>query len=159
MKRLHFYKHQFVTVDRTLELYFQGCTIRCNGCQNSELWEKDSSHLVEVEDILDQIKDYVPIARVIHILGGEPMNQDYGTMTILLQKIRKMFSAKVPIYFFTGYTFTDEEVHDFYRFPQFRYVNAVKVGNYKEDELNINKAIDPVLGIALASLNQKGLKV
>lgn len=156
--KLYYYKHQFVTVDRTLELYFQGCDIRCHGCQNEALWEQDEEHLRDVSDILNELKDYVPIAKCIHILGGEPLKQDFDAMTAFLKELREMF-PNTPIYFFTGYNYNEATVHNFNSLPQFQYVDAVKVGSYREDALNISKHIDPVLGIALASTNQRGIRI
>lgn len=158
LNMLYYWKHQFVTVDRTLELYFQGCDIRCSNCQNQILWDQDSEHFKSIDSILNELKDYAPIAKSIHILGGEPLCQNFRAMTDLLKALKETF-PKSPIYFFTGNDMTEDDVHNFRLYPQFQYVDAVKVGSYREDCLNISKSIDPVLGIALASTNQRGIRI
>lgn len=158
MYKLYYYKHQFITVDRTLELYFQGCSIRCKDCQNSFLWDQDEECLKSYTAILSELKDYPPIAKAVHILGGEPLNQEDRTMTLFLKYLKDMF-PKTPVYLFTGYDLNEEAVNNFKIYPQFQYVDAVKVGPFDENDLNINKTIDPILGIALASNNQRGIRI
>lgn len=58
-------------------IYFSGCSIRCNGCHNTTLWEKSNGELMSCEDIITRVKKH-PFADSVVFLGGEPTDQqDY----------------------------------------------------------------------------------
>lgn len=83
-------------------LHFQGCSIRCRGCQNKHLWPRyggdGASGLAVAKSLLET---GLPIT----ITGGEPFDQA-GELSALLAYIR----ARAPgrhIVVYTGYTFDE----------------------------------------------------
>jgi anaerobic ribonucleoside-triphosphate reductase activating protein len=52
-----------------------GCSIRCPGCCNSDLFEKEIGELVEVADLIEKLKYRIGIIEGITITGGEPGDQ------------------------------------------------------------------------------------
>lgn len=55
-------------------IYFAGCSIRCPGCQNKELWERESGILMDIETVLEKINEN-DLAESVVFLGGEPTDQ------------------------------------------------------------------------------------
>ena len=76
--KLFYHKHQFVPKDRTLELYFTGCSIKCKNCQNYFLQERneENTRIISVQELISELQDYPSITRQVHILGGEPLEQN-----------------------------------------------------------------------------------
>lgn len=55
-------------------IYFSGCSIRCKGCQNKELWEKTNGTKLTLHEVKKEIDEH-PLAEAIVFLGGEPTDQ------------------------------------------------------------------------------------
>ncbi|MFH1253936.1 MAG: 4Fe-4S cluster-binding domain-containing protein [bacterium] len=55
-------------------IYFSGCSIRCKGCQNAILWERDLNTLKSMTYVLSKIKEN-KLADSVVFLGGEPTDQ------------------------------------------------------------------------------------
>jgi pyruvate-formate lyase-activating enzyme len=56
-------------------IYFQGCTIRCSGCHNSELWDANGGIEVSTFDVINKIKERLKHYKAIVYQGGEPTDQ------------------------------------------------------------------------------------
>lgn len=150
---LRYYKHQFVPFDRTLELYFVGCTNGCPGCQNEFLQNPDFEEAKELDavQIVQELMDYVDIARQVHILGGEPLEQDETAMTELLYLLKK--SGFKNIILFTGKNLEPEEITRDKNV--FEFVDFVKIGCYDSLFPNIENTPDELTGMVLATTNQR----
>jgi anaerobic ribonucleoside-triphosphate reductase activating protein len=83
-------------------VFFQGCSIRCPGCQNRHLWPTDGGQEMEVSEVARQL---VATGLPITISGGEPFDQAAG-LARLLWEIRLADSSRHVIVY-TGYTFED----------------------------------------------------
>lgn len=156
--KLYYYKHQFVPLDRTLELYFSGCSLRCSGCHNSFLQERTSENTrkVSVGDILCEIEDYVSIASQVHILGGEPLEQDHKALSLFLEELRKKGFKNIIL--FTGWDFPQSYLEK--EWDLFKHCDYVKTGHYDENQLNTSKTLIPDSpAFPLASKNQTFIKV
>lgn len=151
-----YFKHQFVSVDRTLELYFVGCSKKCPGCQNYDLQAPSgiAKHVSPI-DIINSILDYRKIAKQVHILGGEPLEQPENELKTLLCCMCSLGFKNIVL--FTGWNIALELITK--KHPIFGLVDFVKTGMYDENNLNVNKVKEPLLGLELASLNQKLYKV
>ena len=152
---LYYYKHEFVPNDMILELYFTGCSIRCKNCQNWFLQERtiDNTREVEAEDILREVSDYVEISTQVHILGGEPLEQDKNDLISLLSGLKRMGFKNVV--FFTGRRIDKDYIKE--NFDLFKYCDYVKGGEYDEtlkEENGIQTELFP-----LATRNQYLIKV
>lgn len=156
--KLYYYKHQFVPLDRTLELYFSGCSLRCSGCHNSFLQERTSKNTREISvgDILCEIEDYVSIASQVHILGGEPLEQDHKALSLFLEELKKKGFKNIIL--FTGWDFPQSYLEK--EWDLFKHCDYVKTGHYDENQLNTSKTLIPDSPtFPLASKNQTFIKV
>lgn len=153
---LALYKHQFISVDRTLELYFSGCSRKCPGCHNEELQTiTPGTVYYSPFGIVESLLDYIGIAKQVHILGGEPLEQPREPM-IEMCRLLKVYGFK-NIVLFTGYDIPENRITK--ETPVFKYIDFLKTGAYDENNLNAEKKKEPVLGLVLASNNQKVYKL
>lgn len=154
---LAYHKHQFTSVDRTLELYFAGCHHNCHNCQNKELQVQsiETCKWVTPIEICSSLFDYVEIAKQVHILGGEPLEQPAEAMHDLTYFLKYMGFKNIIL--FTGNKIPKEFITK--KNKIFEYVDYVKTGPYDERFLNTDKIPDKHTGIILATTNQKIYKV
>jgi anaerobic ribonucleoside-triphosphate reductase activating protein len=80
-------------------VWVQGCSLRCEGCWNSEMWSFKSNIVLSVNDIFEKINTEKGFIEGITILGGEPLEQT-DEIIELLQKCR---SESLTTMLFTGY--------------------------------------------------------
>ena len=151
-------KHQFVACDRTLEIYFVGCSNNCSGCQNYFLKERKNNPMCEwvsPEEILERLLDYADIAKQVHILGGEPLEQNLDAINKLCKLLKEVGFHDIIL--FTGLKIDPEQILKT-KIP-FEYVDYVKTGPYDPTQPNTDKVKDELTGIILATTNQKIYKV
>lgn len=156
--KLFYHKHQFIPKDRTLELYFTGCSIKCKNCQNYFLQERneENTRIISVQQLISELQDYPSITRQIHILGGEPLEQNLEVLSDLLKELRKMKFQNIIL--FTGYNINTQYVKE--KMFLFQYCDYVKTGNYDESQLNIEKTLIPGgPAFPLASKNQTFIEI
>lgn len=133
-----------------LEVFFAGCSMRCEGCFNEKLWDSKIGERMYAQEMVDKIRPYFPIAKQIHLLGGEPLEQDHGQLKLFLSQLRSAISLfgegrAIPIVLFTGKTFS-EVPRDFMKMADY-----VKIGSYDK---RLGESEETVLGFSLASANQ-----
>ncbi|WP_079709742.1 4Fe-4S cluster-binding domain-containing protein [Paraliobacillus ryukyuensis] len=109
MARLHQIKH--IDIENTYwgyatSLWFNGCSHRCDGCWNSETWERDYSLEIDNQSVINEtlvaLDEYFP--KDLSLLGGDPL-APYNvndTKEILESILKKRPSTKVLCW--TGYT-------------------------------------------------------
>lgn len=108
-------------------IWFSGCTLRCKGCMNKELWDRSSGKETAVKDLLSQIID--SNTKGVTYIGGEPLQQGEDLL-ILSKHIREL---GLDIVLFTGYEL--EELNEL----QKSIVNLSSViitGRYDESKRN-----------------------
>src|SRR5699024_3836178 len=58
-------------------LFMQGCLLRCQFCHNPDTWKMGDGKKITVEEILADIKDYLPFFQAskggVTVSGGEPL--------------------------------------------------------------------------------------
>lgn len=86
-------------------LWVSGCSIRCPGCHNSELWDFNKGYEF-TEETIDCIVSLVnnPNISGLTICGGEPLDQDISGKMDLLSLMRRIDK---PIWLYTGHTLGD----------------------------------------------------
>lgn len=80
-------------------IYFAGCSIRCPGCHNQELWEQENNQKTTTDDVFEALIVNMEIADYVCILGGEPLDQ-YPALVDLITKINEI---NVPVWLYTGH--------------------------------------------------------
>lgn len=78
-------------------VWFKGCTLRCKGCINPELWSSDPESLYEPTQLADLITN-----KEVTLLGGEPLQQGK-----ILEFIAELKRRGVGIILFTGYNLSE----------------------------------------------------
>lgn len=154
---LAYHKHQFSSVDRTLELYFAGCHHNCPDCQNKELQVQsiETCRWLTPIGVCAELFDYVGIAKQVHILGGEPLEQPVNAINELTFLLKELGFKNIIL--FTGSIIPKEFITKSNKV--FEHVDYVKTGPYDKTKPNIEKIPDTETGIILASTNQKIYKV
>ena len=83
---------------KRLLLFAQGCSIRCEGCINSHIWEFGCGKNITAEEILGICKENKVDGITLH--GGEPLDQ----ANEILQAVQLLKKNGFSVILFTGYT-------------------------------------------------------
>lgn len=102
-----------------IAIYFAGCSIRCPGCQNKQLWERESGVLMNIESVLQKIEEN-NLAESVVFLGGEPTDQ-IEFLIALCQQIKRHKAL------YTGREFEDLPP------PLIKELDMIICGPYRED--------------------------
>lgn len=90
-------------------VFVSGCSNKCKGCFNQELWDKDYGQEFTdetIKEILDSIDK--PYINGLSILGGDPL--EYYNLEMvdkLIVEFRKRFGFNKSIWMWTGYLLED----------------------------------------------------
>ncbi|WP_075063951.1 4Fe-4S single cluster domain-containing protein [Ornatilinea apprima] len=87
--------------ERTV-VFFQGCSIRCPGCQNVALWDPNSGDLYDEQDLARKLAHLAQPHGNVTISGGEPFNQVRG-LAFLVRELKHLGVKNIQVY--SGYTF------------------------------------------------------
>lgn len=85
---------------RRIGIWFQGCSIRCDGCMSRDTWAK-ARRKITVCEIIDRVQPWLEEADGITISGGEPFEQPEALME-LLEGLR--IAADTNIIAYSGFT-------------------------------------------------------
>ena len=85
----------------SFDIFFQGCSLGCDGCQNPELQDFVPGQYKE-EDVIEMVKENLLLLDYICLLGGEPLDQDLGSLRALINEIKSLTNVRVILW--TGYT-------------------------------------------------------
>ena len=83
-------------------IYFAGCAHKCRGCHNPQSWDMNGGYEVEVDYLLDLIKDD-EFANVT-FSGGDPLYQ-IDPVTELARRIKA--ETDKTIWCYTGFTYEE----------------------------------------------------
>ena len=83
-------------------VFTQGCSIRCEGCQNPNTWDPQSGLEISIDDI---VKDLLsnPLTNGLTISGGEPFDQAADCASLAAAAREK----GLGVWVFTGRTFEE----------------------------------------------------
>lgn len=85
-------------------LFTQGCTMRCNGCQNKHTWNINDGLEMSVKDIIKNIENNNQFIEGITLSGGDPIEQP-EEIALLIKSIRDKWNDKFTIMLYTGRTY------------------------------------------------------
>ena len=88
-----------------LALWVQGCTIRCPGCCNPEMFVADGGTAQPIDDVMARIAG-VPGIEGISVLGGEPFEQAEAVAEVA----RRTRERGLTVMVYSGYTLA--ELHE-----------------------------------------------
>lgn len=80
-------------------LHFQGCPIRCAGCQNQALWPEAGGRLGSPFFLAMRL---ATVGRPVTITGGEPFAQPAGLLALL--RYLRLIRPETHVIVYTGYT-------------------------------------------------------
>jgi len=83
-----------------LGVWFQGCSLRCEGCIASDTWPTRSSQMT-VEQVLATFADYRSRVDGVTITGGEPFEQPLA-LEALLRGIQSHLGDQVDVLVYSG---------------------------------------------------------
>lgn len=84
-------------------VWTQGCSIRCVGCFNPELWSSDGGRQMSTRDVAEVVLSSGSDG--VTFLGGEPFDQAEA-LSAIAETVQR---AGLSVMTFTGYTFADLE--------------------------------------------------
>lgn len=114
-----------------LVLFTQGCNHNCPGCHNPESHSFTGGYPMDIEEILDKIKEN-PLLDGLTLSGGEPFEQWEGC-SILAKEVKKLGLNVVT---YTGYTF--EEILKIEDFKSLLLETDILIdGKYKMEEKSL----------------------
>ena len=88
---------------KRLGIWFQGCSLRCEGCISVDTWATAKT-LIPIDEFMMALSSYLPLVDGITISGGEPFDQFDALLAIVAQLREK---TKVDILVYTGYSIED----------------------------------------------------
>lgn len=108
----------------SLTIWFSGCSMHCDGCQNTTLWDRDNGVEYEVDGLLiDPIVNECKSLDIdtVVLLGGEPLEQDIADLLKLVTELKR---NGLNIWLYTGKEFDEVPVviKD--------YCSVIKTGKY-----------------------------
>lgn len=85
---------------KRIGIWFQGCSIRCEGCISKDTWQHNTN-LINLKEIYFLLKDWIPTCDGITISGGEPFDQEEALLDLL--NFLRQFPLSILVY--SGYSF------------------------------------------------------
>lgn len=121
---------------RRLALWVQGCSLRCTGCVNPELWPAAGGRKINLEQLAVAILDVSASYDGITITGGEPFDQ-YEPLIAFCSFLKQ--KKDINILVFSGYTINQL----IEKFPDKLFLNCINHlidGPYLH-QLNVKKTL------------------
>ncbi len=60
---------------RRIGIWFQGCSLACDGCLSRDTWMQSSRNEIALTDLVREVRRHIPLSNGITISGGEPFQQ------------------------------------------------------------------------------------
>lgn len=139
---------EFYMKHNALVIAISGCNGNCEGCCNPEVknFELGEDFRTFYDDITEKIKTFDRMIKNIHIIGGEPLDND---IIMLRELLIFLVQFDKPIWLFTRYGLDDID-------ENIKYLcDYIKTGEYDNTKLgNVE-----YYGVTLATTNQKIHKI
>jgi len=58
-----------------LDVFFQGCSLRCKGCQNPDLQDLNGGFDLDTNEVIEHLKKHKNFYQALVFVGGEPLEQ------------------------------------------------------------------------------------
>lgn len=86
-------------------VFVQGCRQACPDCHNPDTWDETGGRLVEVAEIVAQIREKADLIDGITLSGGEPFLQTPACLELVRSVQEQIPQLSVLVY--SGYTFEE----------------------------------------------------
>ena len=117
--------------NKRLGIWVQGCSLHCNVCINTDVWDHAGGESVDVLSLFNWILLKAEAFEGITITGGEPFEQ-YEQLMAFLHLIKA--KTKLDVCCFSGYYL--HELYSMFPDKQFtRYIDYLIDGRFSEKEL------------------------
>ncbi len=113
-------------------IWVQGCSLRCSGCWNKEMWSFKTKNERAVANLLIDIEAHSEEIEGITILGGEPLEQ----FEEVLKLCKSVHDKNLSVMLFTGYEM--EEIQQANQSEILNYLDILITGRYEETKRNTN---------------------
>jgi anaerobic ribonucleoside-triphosphate reductase activating protein len=113
-------------IEPTIEIYVSGCNRKCKGCHNPELQNFNYGEPLDLEKLINYLKEREELFTSISITGGDLLEQNEKEAKELVEKLINQFPTKL-MWLFTG---SEKEKIPLWGFE---YFDRIKVGSYKEE--------------------------
>lgn len=114
-------------------IWTQGCSIRCRGCWNSDMWEFTGGRELSVSELIELIEIEGANIEGVTILGGEPFEQ----FNELLELVGKIKGIGLTVMLYTGYEVSELKMKGYDSI--FNNIDILITGRYYEELRNINR--------------------
>ena len=84
-------------------IWTQGCSIRCPGCWNKEMWSFEPRQLISVAELVSDVAQHREEIEGVTILGGEPLDQ----LKEVSELITAVKSMDLSVMLYTGYELSE----------------------------------------------------
>jgi len=111
-------------------IWVQGCSIRCKGCWNREMWGSEPNIVLSVDKIFEMIVAEKGAIEGITVLGGEPLDQTAECVELL----RRCGAAGLTTMLFTGY-----EIGEIRDRRLFDLCDILITGRYNESQRTLDR--------------------
>ena len=91
-----------------LVIFFSGCSHHCKGCHNEHIWNKECGIEMSIEEILEYIKNNMPIINGVTLSGGEPFEQAKDAAMLACN----VKTLGLNVWTYTGYTYEQLRIID-----------------------------------------------
>ncbi|WP_040690832.1 4Fe-4S single cluster domain-containing protein [Providencia burhodogranariea] len=102
LSRLHFPVTTLGPGQR-IGIWVQGCSLLCKGCISPDTWHRRDKG-IQIANVMEQLKQWLPFADGITISGGEPFEQADALHALLIE-LHANFQGDILVY--SGYGWDD----------------------------------------------------
>jgi anaerobic ribonucleoside-triphosphate reductase activating protein len=88
-------------MEPTIEIYVSGCNRKCKGCHNPELQNFNYGEPLDLEKLINYLKEREELFTSISITGGDLLEQNSNEAYIFITELRLNFPNKM-LWLFTG---------------------------------------------------------
>lgn len=120
-------------------VFFQGCDLRCKGCQNPSTWEMKNGIEMTTDELVTILEKEV-VNKKVTFSGGEPLMQ----VDALIDIVKKLEGFDIAVYTGHGFEEVPQELLD--------NIKYIKTGSFKEE---LKSTVKPYVG----STNQEFRRV
>jgi anaerobic ribonucleoside-triphosphate reductase activating protein len=93
-------------------VYFQGCSIHCDGCHNETLQDFDGGFEVNVDDIVKKFQNNLDFYDSFVILGGEPLDQRHACIELINKVGELIYGTEKFLWLYSGYKIDKAELEN-----------------------------------------------